>query len=304
MKLRQKNIIIKIQRLDSEVIDLKTDNRKRKKHKTVYKSKATLVTYIILRLAVLIAMALSIVTKKYENLFVCVLALILFLLPSFTEKKFAIEVPSVLEVIILLFIFAAEILGEMNSFYVKYRFWDSMLHTINGFLCAAIGFAMVDILNRNSKIKFSLSPVYLAVAAFCFSMTIGVLWEFFEFSADMLLHTDMQKDTIVHTISSVALNPDGVNKSVIIKDISQVAVNGELLPTDGYIDIGLIDTMKDLFVNFIGAVVFSIIGYSYVKHNGKGKFARNFIPRLSSDFLEKEKVKEVSDSNGSDSQIQ
>lgn len=304
MKLRQKNIIIKIQRLDSEVIDLKTDNRKRKKHKTVYKSKATLVTYIILRLAVLIAMALSIVTKKYENLFVCVLALILFLLPSFTEKKFAIEVPSVLEVIILLFIFAAEILGEMNSFYVKYRFWDSMLHTINGFLCAAIGFAMVDILNRNSKIKFSLSPVYLAVAAFCFSMTIGVLWEFFEFSADMLLHTDMQKDTIVHTISSVALNPDGVNKSVIIKDISQVAVNGELLPTDGYIDIGLIDTMKDLFVNFIGAVVFSIIGYFYVKHNGKGKFARNFIPRLSSDFLEKEKVKEVSDSNGSDSQIQ
>lgn len=283
---------------------MKTDNRKRKKHKTVYKSKATLVTYIILRLAVLIAMALSIVTKKYENLFVCVLALILFLLPSFTEKKFAIEVPSVLEVIILLFIFAAEILGEMNSFYVKYRFWDSMLHTINGFLCAAIGFAMVDILNRNSKIKFSLSPVYLAVAAFCFSMTIGVLWEFFEFSADMLLHTDMQKDTIVHTISSVALNPDGVNKSVIIKDISQVAVNGELLPTDGYIDIGLIDTMKDLFVNFIGAVVFSIIGYFYVKHNGKGKFARNFIPRLSSDFLEKEKVKEVSDSNGSDSQIQ
>ena len=86
-----------------------------------------------------------------------------------------------------------------------------MLHTTNGFLCAAVGFSLIDILNRNAKIKFTLSPVYVALAAFCFSMTIGVLWEFFEFSMDRLFHMDMQKDTIVHTISSVMLDPTNSN---------------------------------------------------------------------------------------------
>ncbi len=263
----------------------KRSENKRRHTKTapLHRNKVTVAIYVILRLAVIVAMVMSIVLKKYENLFVCVLALILFLVPSAVERRLNIELPSVLEIIILLFIFAAEILGEMNSFYIKYPFWDTMLHTINGFLCAAIGFAMVDILNRSAKVKFNLSPAYLAIASFCFSMTIGVLWEFLEFSCDMLLLTDMQKDTVVHTISSLLLNPESVNKAVSIKNISEVTVNGQVLPVDGYIDIGLIDTMKDLLVNFIGAVIFSVIGYFHIKHGGQGRFARNFIPRLSSE---------------------
>ena len=172
----------------------------------------------------------------------------------------------------------AEILGELQSYYLRVAGWDTMLHTVNGFLCAAVGFALVDIFNRNQRFTFALSPMFMAVVAFCFSMTIGVLWEFFEYAGDQLLHMDMQKDTVVHAISSVMLNPSGENVAVTISGIEDVAVNGVPLGLGGYLDIGLHDTMKDLFVNLIGAVVFSVIGYFYVKNRGRGRFARQFIP--------------------------
>jgi hypothetical protein len=184
----------------------------------------------------------------------------------------------------LLFIFAAEILGEIRAFYTTFQGWDTMLHTINGFLCAAIGFSLVDMLNRNEKFSLSLSPVFMAIVAFCFSMTIGVLWEFFECTMDQFFLLDMQKDTVIHNIASVALDPTGGNTPVIIRGITDVIVvaNGEeiSLGVGGYLDVGILDTMKDLTVNFVGAVVFSVIGYFYVKNRGKGRFARRFIPQV------------------------
>ncbi len=247
----------------------------------IKKDKLTFAVYVLLRIAVILAMIASCLSGHYENLFVCTLSLVLFLVPAFFETNFGIELPSALEIIILLFIFAAEILGELGSYYVKVPIWDTALHTINGFLCAAVGFSLVDIVNRNERFKLQLSPLFLAIVAFCFSMTIGVLWEMFEFTADMVFKTDMQKDFVVHTISSVALDPTNSNKAVVIDGITDVAVNGQSLGLGGYLDIGLIDTMKDLIVNFVGAVVFSIIGYFYVKSRGKNKFAENFIPRLA-----------------------
>ena len=244
--------------------------------------------YIILRALVIVAIVAQSFKGNFENVFLCVLTLFLFTLPSFLERTIRIEIPDTLEVIILLFIFAAEILGEIQAYYIQYPYWDTMLHTLNGFLCAAIGFSLLDIINRNEKLKFSLSPVYLAVVAFCFSMTIGVLWEFFEFSMDQLFLLDMQKDTVVHSIGSVMLDPAGGNHPISIKYITDVIVvtaDGaqQSLGLGGYLDIGIIDTMKDLFVNFIGAVVFSTIGFIYVKNRGKGKFAPQFIPTVVDD---------------------
>ena len=236
--------------------------------------------YLVLRLIVLASLVSAILRQEYESAFVCVLVLFLFMLPFFIQKNFGIRLPSTLEIIILLFIFAAEILGELQSYFIQYPYWDTMLHTTNGFLCAAVGFSLIDILNRDAKIKFTLSPVYVALAAFCFSMTIGVLWEFFEFGMDRLFHMDMQKDTIVHTISSVMLDPTNSNIPITIDGITSVAVNGRDLGFNGYLDIGLYDTMEDLFVNFIGATVFSVIGYFYLKHRGEGKFAKAFIPTI------------------------
>ncbi len=243
--------------------------------------KLTFAVYVVIRLIVVALIIWSAIRGYYENVFTGVLTLVLLLLPAFIEKSFKVNLPSVLEIIALLFVFAAEVLGEIHGYYLRYSFWDTMLHTVNGFLFAAVGFALVDILNRNESIKLSLTPAYMALVAFCFSMTVGVLWEFFEYGADCLLKTDMQKDYIIDTISSVKLNPDNVNKAVVIDGITDVAVNGRSLGVGGYIDIGLHDTMKDLLVNFIGAVVFSSIGYIYVKNRGKKKsIAALFIPTL------------------------
>ena len=101
---------------------------------------------------------------------------------------------------------------------------DTVLHTLNGFLCAAIGFSLLDILNREEKIGFSLSPLYLAIVAFCFSMTVGVIWEFFECTMDQLFLLDMQKDTVVNTIGSVMLDPTGGNHPGVIRNITDVIV--------------------------------------------------------------------------------
>ncbi|MPM76468.1 hypothetical protein SDC9_123466 [bioreactor metagenome] len=139
----------------------------------------------------------------------------------------------------------------------------------------------MDILNQSERFSFRLSPLFVAIVAFCFSMTIGVVWEFFEFSMDIFFGMDMQKDTIIHTVRSVALDPTGKQKIVVIKDISEVVVNGQELGVGGYLDIGLIDTMKDLFVNFIGAVAFCLAGYFYLRYRTKkAAFIERFIPTL------------------------
>mgnify|MGYP000544332270 FL=1 len=242
---------------------------------------AVFTVYMVLRLIVLATLVSSILRGEYESAFICLLVLALFMLPFFIQQNFGIELPSTLEIIILLFIFAAEILGELKCYFITFSHWDSMLHTTTGFLCAATGFALIDILNRNSRIKFQLSPIYVALTAFCFSMTVGVLWEFFEFGMDRLFLMDMQKDTVVQSITSVMLDPTNSNIPVTIDGITSVAVNGQDLGFDGYLDIGLYDTMKDLFVNFVGAVVFSTIGYFYIKRRGQGKLAKAFIPTIT-----------------------
>lgn len=240
--------------------------------------------YFILRLSVVLVMIAQFFNGNFQNVFLCILTLVLFLLPSFIERRLNIDVPDTLEVIILLFIYAAEILGEIRAFYITFPYWDTLLHTLNGFLCAAIGFSLADILNREERVALSLSPFFMAIVAFCFSMTIGVLWEFFEFFMDQVFRLDMQKDWVVDTISSVMLDPAGGNDPVRISGITDVILvmgdEQQALGLGGYLDIGIVDTMKDLLVNFVGAVIFSIIGYFYVKGHGQGKFARRFIPRL------------------------
>ena len=251
----------------------------KKKYKET--NKKSIVIYLILRLLVILSMIFQIILGNISNVLMCILALVLFTLPTIISEKFKIGIPSLLEGIIYLFIYSTAILGEINNFYGRIPFWDTILHTLNGFLCAGIGFSLVDLLNQNSK-RIKLSPLYIAIVAFCFSMTIGILWEFFEFSADYLTKTDMQKDRIVREISSVMLNKDNENVPIKVKDIEKTEIyskDGTVTTIEnGYLDIGLIDTMKDLFVNFLGAVVFSIIGFLHVQNREKYKFAEGFIP--------------------------
>jgi hypothetical protein len=228
--------------------------------------------YSILRILVLLTLIRSIFNGNIESAFLCILSLLLFLLPALFETQMDIRIPTLFENIIYLFIYAAEILGEINHYYVLIPGWDTMLHTLNGFLCAAVGFSLVDLLNRKST-RLELSPVYVAIVAFCFSMTVGVLWEFFEFSMDQLFHLDMQKDFIIRGFGSVSIDSGKVGMPADIRNITETIINTadgkSFVINGGYLDVGIIDTMKDLFVNFIGAVVFSILGFFYIRNRDK-----------------------------------
>lgn len=267
--------------------------------KQVKTNKRSFAVFAILRLAVIAVMIRCIFEGRAENVFTCILALTLFLVPPFIEKRLNIELPTVLESIAYVFIFCAEILGEISGFYVKYPFWDTMLHTVNGFIFAAVGFCLVDIFNRSPKIKFQLSPGFLAIVAFCFSMTIGTLWEFFEYIMDVLFQLDMQKDYFISTISSVKFDPTGGNAPGVMNEIEKTVLylkSGNTVEFEKYLDIGLTDTIKDLFVNCIGAIVFSVFGYFYIKHRGNGKIASQFIPVLNEEETESnesEKAEEI-----------
>lgn len=232
----------------------------------IRRNKKTFILYSVLRVLVILAMIRSLLIGNYEGVMLCLLSLALFLLPSFVMQRFRVQIPPLFEGLIYIFIFASEILGELDHYFVRVPGWDTMLHTVNGFLCAAVGFSLVYLLNRHSR-DIRLSPLYLALVAFCFSMTIGVLWEFFECAMDQFFRADMQKDFILRAFTSVTLDPDGAGNKVRVADITrtviQTASGRDYVIEGGYLDVGLLDTMKDLFVNFIGAAVFSVIGYFY-----------------------------------------
>ncbi|MBR7041135.1 MAG: hypothetical protein IKI24_04760 [Clostridia bacterium] len=238
------------------------------------------IVYQILRLFTIITLVSSIVFREYESAFICVLCLILFLIPGFLRRVLRIRVPEVLQIIILLFIFAAEMMGELFHFFTRVPGWDTILHTLTGFLMASVGLSLVDLLN-SSKAKFSLSPAYMALVAFCFAMTIGVLWEFFEFGMDVIFRQDMQNDMLISRFTTIgpALSAHGDDFFVtdVVKTVVETA-GGEVYSIEGgYYDIGLYDTMKDLIVTFAGAAVFSVIGYFSMRNHTDNPFAQTLM---------------------------
>lgn len=254
-----------------------------KKNQTKKERRINITVYLVLRFLVIVCMVEQALKGNWHAVALCFLTLILFTLPTIVSRTFKVKLPTTLEIIVYLFIYAAEILGEIQNFYGIFKHWDTMLHTLNGFLAAAVGFSLIDILNRTERFHIKMTPIFVALVAFCFSMTIGVLWEFGEFAADRYLNLDMQKDRIVQKISSVELNKENKNDPVIIDNINKTEIysnNNKKVTTieNGYLDLGIIDTMKDLIVNFIGALVFSILGFLYIKDRDEYKFIERFVP--------------------------
>lgn len=284
----------------------KTNSKPPKAHKGVFavlkkdaqEHKRLATVYFVLRFIIIGIFVLGIIRGNYENAMTCLLTLVLMLIPTFLERRLLIDVPNVLEVIILLFVFSANILGEIGAFYQKIPMLDTLLHTLNGFICAGVGFGLIDILNRSEKFKFDLSPVFVCLFSFCFSMTVGTVWEFFEFGMDFFFGKDMQKDTVITTINSVLLTGGNTSEITSISGIDRTIVNGNNLGINGYLDIGIIDTMKDLFVNFIGAVLFDFAGFFYLKYRGeKAGFVENFIPSKL-ETQENKKQRDVASESG------
>lgn len=265
---------------------MKKENYIRRLLRSYRENKRSFRVLVILQILVLLTAVRCIFTKNYESLATCILVMLLFLVPALIEDKMDLSIPPLFQAIIFTFIFAAEILGEVDHYYVKIHGWDTMLHTINGFLFAAVGFSLIYLLNRDSK-DFNLSPLYMTLVAFCFSMTIGVLWEFFECAMDQFFNMDMQKDFIIQNINSVSLDPQNSGEVIHVRDIAETVIttsSGETVTIkDGYLDVGILDTMKDLLVNLIGAVVFSTIGYITLRSSGNspraGKVADSLMIR-------------------------
>ena len=141
-------------------------SRRRALRQALRSKKTVTVIYLVLRALVIATLVLQFLNGNFENVFLCGLTLVLFTLPTVIERRIKIDLPDTLEIIILLFIFAAEILGEIQAYYTIFKGWDTMLHTLNGFLCAAIGFSLVDLLNRNERFSLSLSPAFMSIVAF------------------------------------------------------------------------------------------------------------------------------------------
>ena len=247
------------------------------------KRKINIIVYLSLRILVILCMIYQGLNHNWNNVALCILTLVLFTLPNVISKRFDITFPETLEIIVYLFIFSAAILGEIQNFYQLFTHWDTILHASNGVICAAIGFSLIDLLNTNNE-NVDLSPLFLTLVAFTFSMTVGVMWEFAEFAVDNYLGKDMQKDKIVEKFQSVKINESGENEPVKVENIGRTEIYDKtgsqiVAIEDGYLDIGLYDTMKDLIVNFVGAVIFSIFGYLYLKNREGYRFIEILLPR-------------------------
>ena len=164
-------------------------------------------------------------------------------------SKHKLRFTSGMKIAIVLFIFAAELLGEINSFYEKIHWWDNMLHSLSGIILGLIGFMLVYAMNESEKVDFHLSPLFIAAFAFFFAVAAGAVWEILEFSADRLFALNMQKFR----------PPEGVN----------------ILNTDTWrFDAGLIDTMTDIILDTASALITSILGYVKIK-TGKWRAQRH-----------------------------
>lgn len=165
----------------------------------------------------------------------CIVGVFAMLLPGLLKKKINLEIPSNMIILYVLFLYCAIYLGEVRSFYYTVPHWDTILHTFSGAMLGALGFSFVSFLNNAEKVPMHLSPMFVVVFAFCFAITLGVVWEVYEFTADGLLGTNMQKFGL----------EDGT----------------------GFIGrAALVDTMKDLIVDAVGAFVMSVIGYISLKY--------------------------------------
>ncbi|MBE6883817.1 MAG: hypothetical protein E7487_04365 [Ruminococcaceae bacterium] len=173
-------------------------------------------------------------------IFQSVVGLVSLFIPTIIERKFKVDIPNSMEVLFIIFLYAAIYLGEIRSFYFLIPYWDLLLHSFSGFMTGALGFFVVDLLNTDKRVKMMMSPLFLTIFAFSFAMTIGIVWELFEFAVDGLLGVNMQK----------------------------------FMLEDGTPLIGreaLIDTMEDIIVDAIGAFLMCLFGYISIKCREKRK---------------------------------
>lgn len=234
--------------------------------KNYFKNKSLALIYIIFTIAAIGDAVFFTVTENMTGAICSALTVLIFSVPYFLFLIFKVRLPLFIEISYLIFAFSAEALGSGHGFYTVFPWWDVYLHTFWGFICAGIGFTVFsECMSRRGSHN---SPVLLHSGfAFCFSLSTSVIWEFLEFSADTFFGMDVQKDTLLSEIHSTLITADGSVGTV--QNITGVSVNGEPLISGGYLDIGLFDTVEDMFVGFVGAFIFAVAAAIYLKNKRK-----------------------------------
>lgn len=228
-----------------------------KEQKEKRTQKINMIITNIVRLLLVLIITRGIFLKEYSQIFIAVITICLTYYPSILSKRFGVYLPAGLQIVITLFIFGAQYLGEIKDFYRIFPWWDTALHTTSGVILGIIGFMFVYLLNEKYGKKVKLSPFFVVMFAFCFAVTMGVFWEFFEYGADRMLGTNMQKFRF---------------------------------PELG--DDGLVDTMGDLFVDALGAFITSSFGYLYIKKKKDVLFRdyfKHWFPKVNKEAKKKEK---------------
>ncbi len=180
--------------------------------------KIRIAIYAILQLSIIVAMVIAVVEREWANLAFAIFTLLIVNLPSIYERRFKMDIPDDFEVVLVIFIYAALFLGELNEFYFRFWWWDKLLHAVSGLIFGNMGYLIVSYLNENKKLNVELTPFFVALFSFCFAVTIGTVWEIYEYAMDKFFGFFMQR---------------------------------------GSLD----DTMIDLILDTLGALVFAVLGY-------------------------------------------
>lgn len=241
------------------------------------KKKPVAALYIFVITVTLAVLVWQLCIANWHNVLIALAALALYSVPQIMELGLKMRLPVLCECVVVAFAFCAQVLGEIMEYYVYIPLWDSLLHFVIGFLVASAGFVMIDRQNHRLGLHKRVKPWFAMFFSFSLAAAVGMLWEFFEFSADLITGTDMQKDFVVRSVSSVLLNPEGRNIPVVF-DVESLVVNGELWDIGGYLDIGLYDTIKDMFVNCLGALSFCFFGWRYLARGGRHSLVESVMP--------------------------
>lgn len=195
---------------------------------------------LFLQFILVIELVVALFRFQWFVAFLSAVIMVVTFLPIIFEKRYEILIPPEFHLAAVSFTFATLFLGEIRGYYEAYWWWDMMLHTLSGFLLGIFGFLLVYLMNETDKVEGKMKPAFVAVFSFMFALGIGALWEIFEYSMDCLAGTNMQKP--------------------MLNDPS-----------------GLTDTMWDLIVDAIGALIVSILGWRYLKKPTRGSFLQRWI---------------------------
>ncbi len=247
--------------------------------KRVWGRRATGAVFATLLTVCVTVLAFCLWRRAWDKAFTAALALCLLFIPFVIERFLSIRIPPALRLTACVFVVCAGILGEIADFYTRFAWFDDLLHTCSGVMFAAFGFCLAFLLAGEGG-KTGLPAPVVAFLAFFFSNTVGVAWELLEYGADRLLGTDMQKDTLIGQFGSVLLASPGGPRVHRVREIASTvirAAGGERITLAGYLDVGLVDTMSDLFFNMLGAALFCAAGYAYLKHR-RCRWVKGLLP--------------------------